>query len=564
MRPKVDRKWSFLTMSIALALSGVAMPTSGSRTKVRTPPRRSSSLPVDLKSIYSESHALLIGINRYPHLPKRKQLHYADFDAEELRDELILHYGFPPDHIHLLLTEKASKAAIEKELSGLANKKRVGKNDRILIFFSGHGQTVELPNKGAMGFLIPSDAEVDLADPTNAGPYLDTCIRMDSIWGLLQASPAKHALLLADACFGGLLVKQPRSLEKITPKVLAALSERRSRQAMSGGDSGQETEERPGLAHGVFTSKLLDELRARATTPDDVFTASELHNSVQRLVENFTESKQIPQFGDDDTAGDFLFITTRPQPVESKINGKDNAEMIKIPRGDFTMGSDEGDSDEKPVHHVNLDEYWIYKTPVTVAQYQKYSTATRKGMPEAPDWEWEGHGDHPIVNVSWDDADAYCREQGTRLPTEAEWEKAARGTDRHKFPWGNTFNASLLQTTKKALSNTLTALPVGSLHDMASPYGVLDMSGNVFQWVADWYDQDYYKKNLQVPNPVGPDTGTLHVLRGGPWTNHSPENFRVAKRNSYPTANSMNTIGFRCVSAPPAPRGRQRLIPQGG
>ncbi len=178
-----------------------------------------------------------------------------------------------------------------------------------------------------------------------------------------------------------------------------------------------------------------------------------------------------------------------PPPVVSaeKKNLKDGAEMLWIPAGQFLMGSTENDkdagSDEKPQHMVSLDGYWMYKNDVTVAQYRTFCQATRRQMPDAPSWGWRD--DHPMVNVTWDDANAYAEWAGASLPTEAEWEKAARGTDGRIYPWGNDWDASKCSNSTGSNDSPGQISPVGSFPAGVSPYGCLDMAGNVDQWCED-------------------------------------------------------------------------------
>jgi len=228
-----------------------------------------------------------------------------------------------------------------------------------------------------------------------------------------------------------------------------------------------------------------------------------------------------------------------------KVNVKDGATMVYVPAGEFTMGSkdNEGDEGEHPQRKVTLDAFYIYKTEVTVAQYRRFCTATKREMPPEPAWKWTE--DRPIVNVTWSDANDYAQWAGAALPTEAQWEKAARGTDGRLYAWGNKWAED---TSVHSVGKTA---PVGSCPKGASPYGALDMTGNVWEWCADWYDPDYYATSPLV-NPPGPKTGTTRVLRGGSWGFNVPEFFRVTYRNRCSPQCKYGDYGFRCVYVEPA------------
>jgi formylglycine-generating enzyme required for sulfatase activity len=184
----------------------------------------------------------------------------------------------------------------------------------------------------------------------------------------------------------------------------------------------------------------------------------------------------------------------------------------------------------------------MYKNDVTVSEYRKFCDATGRKMPEAHFWGWID--EHPMVNVTWYDAKAYADWAGISLPTEAQWEKAARGGDGRTYPWGFTWDAAKCSNSVGA-NNPGKTSPVGSFPAEASPYGCLDMAGNVWQWCADWYGEDYYK-NSPAKNPTGPETGTARVLRGGGWHNYNPDYFRAAYRY-YFTPMERDDGGFRCV-----------------
>ena len=202
------------------------------------------------------------------------------------------------------------------------------------------------------------------------------------------------------------------------------------------------------------------------------------------------------------------------------------------------MGSKTGSKDEKPVHTVQLDGFYMDIYPVTNVQYAKFVQAAG-----VRDWNLPaGYADHPVVGVSWGNAKAYCDWAGKRLSTEAEWEKSARGGDSRDYPWGKGFEVGNANALGAGYTNTS---PVGIFPSGKSPYGVLDMAGNVWEWVADWYDATYYAWG-NSSNPKGPDRGEHRVVRGGSWICHT-NYLRCTKRDHQPENYRSRFIGFRCV-----------------
>ena len=227
------------------------------------------------------------------------------------------------------------------------------------------------------------------------------------------------------------------------------------------------------------------------------------------------------------------------------------SDMALIPAGYFTMGSNAGSGVERPPHRVWLDAYYIDKNEVTNHQYQEFVKATGHARPAF--WEEDRFKapSQPIVGVSWDDAVAYCGWAGKRLPAEAEWEKAARGgVEGRRFPWGDegpTGKATFGQD-----ENTGRPTPVGQYPP--NGYGLYDMAGNVWEWCADWYDQNYYRISPER-NPKGPDRGQDRVIRGGSWIGSGmPEMhddvLRCAFRRRHPQDNGNDDFGFRCAKSP--------------
>ncbi len=245
-------------------------------------------------------------------------------------------------------------------------------------------------------------------------------------------------------------------------------------------------------------------------------------------------------------------IQREPTPRHEKTTSAQSQErsMAVVPAGEFTMGSVTGDADEQPVRRVYVDAFSMDRYQVSVGQYAKFLEATSQSAP--PDWSIMNksrHQSRPVVNVDWADADAYCTWAGKRLPTEAEWEKAARGADGRTYPWGNELPTAFHANMKKEKwSDHYVLSPVGMYEEGKSPYGIYDMAGNVWEWVSDWYDPDYYASSSSK-NPTGPLKGQSKVIRGGSWGS-GPRDLRSSDRDTHvPSARGLGT-GFRCARTP--------------
>ena len=249
-------------------------------------------------------------------------------------------------------------------------------------------------------------------------------------------------------------------------------------------------------------------------------------------------------------------------------SARDGMTLVYVPAGEFAMGKKAVDSiaicdqfhlncfldwftNQEPPHKIYLDAFWIDQTEVTNGMYAQCVQAGDCAVPVSiKSYTHESYfgnsqfDKYPVLFVTWDDAKAYCKWAGRRLPTEAEWEKAARGTDERTYPWGNDLPNDNAVNYRHARLDTI---PVGSIPKGASPYGVLDMAGNVWEWVSDWYDENYYAVSPKS-NPLGPDSGTHHVLRGGAFGS-GVYNITATFRFISKPEETYAWFGFRCAAS---------------
>ena len=262
-------------------------------------------------------------------------------------------------------------------------------------------------------------------------------------------------------------------------------------------------------------------------------------------------------------------------------------DMVLIPAGEFLMGSpadSDGLPDEQPQRSIFVGSVFLDRHEVTNEEYQAFVSAANHRMPENNNpastlWSNQapmpGIERHPVVNVSWNDAVAYCHWNGKRLPTEAEWEKAARGTDGRRYPWGNQWDIQLANSAsywagrtiefdsgadweafwvkgegakiakEKGLNGEVLTMPVGSFPAAVSPYGLVDMAGNAAEWVQDWYDPNYYR-SAPLTNPAGPVRGAIKSMRGGSWLKPAVS-LRTSDRDWGMLDSRPSGTGFRCA-----------------
>jgi len=266
--------------------------------------------------------------------------------------------------------------------------------------------------------------------------------------------------------------------------------------------------------------------------------------------------------------------TDAPTVVEYEVvvhvSPVDGADLVEVPGGELRVGDARGAFDERPVHTVRLSPFWIDRTEVTNARFEAF-VGSSEYEPVGP-WKWassEGAEAHPVRFVTWHDAAAYCAWAGRALPTEAQWELAARGVDGRTWPWGSDWSDDAART---GLDADAGPADVGSHPAGVSPYGAEDLAGNVWEWVADWYDRYAYEAREArgvVVDPTGPEDGaepearfvdsstaagnersTRKVIRGGGWAGPGPEMTRAARRTWGNPGYWLDDTGFRCATTP--------------
>ncbi len=517
----------------------------------------------------SNAYAVVVGISQYSEevIPR---VSYAVKDAQAIAALLETQAGIPKTHIKLLTDSKATLSGLRNHL-GEWLRLRVKPDSTVYVYFAGHG-TPNLQTQS--GAIVPWDGHPDFP----AGLY-----PLKELEDTLSALPTKDVIVFLDSCFSGgagrsVLPKGARPMGLQYPvlstgqvMVLAAAT---GTQISSDYDKAQ---------HGLFTHFLLAGLKGEADADkDQIVTLRELvpfvkervaHTAVEELNREQTptllpgeealmarsgiplarvvpggEARPVPVPAQAMEVARAPAYETPPVNLPKEMTGKDGAPMALVPAGDFLMGS----AADGPEHRVYLDLFYMDKFEVTAARYAKFMAATGRAQP----FFWEevnltSDGERPVIGVDWNDADAYCKWAGKRLPTEAEWEKAARGIDKRTYPWGNDDPTSQLANYsvdgKRAWQGMSTLSPVGSFEEGKSPHGIYDLAGNVWEWVADWYDASYYRFSPDR-NPPGPSKGPMKSIRGGAWLTPG-NNMRMSRRNFDPPVNRFLYVGFRCAQS---------------
>ncbi len=519
---------------------------------------------------YANSHALLIGAWDYPGTDD--DLQFVKQDIERLKIKL-KKIGFEEKKIKILLkTQDTSERKITTALHWLIN--NTNPEDRILIAYAGHGQTVN-----GLGYIVP----------TNISPQKENYpdfISMADIQAIYKIIPAKHLFIVFDSCFSGALFEDSKGDNTFSFNDFRSVSNylkvntfRKARQALTAGPADQTVP-----ADGPFMLSFVDAISTLAADGDQnkIITGSEVMN----WVKSNSGKTLSPDSGElaGHQRGDFIFFDARNSKIKVKeapqepILKRKNLEpikkvksrefiptppgMVRILAGSFTMGADpvvglkecekyyhrkckrSWYEDEGPPHEVVLDEFFIDKYEVTQEDFKEKMGTNLS--------EFKGKK-LPVDSVTWEEASMYCKMVGKRLPTEAEWEKAAKGGKNFSYFWGDSFesgysnfcdiNCEDVKKSKEFDDGYKNTAPIKQFKP--NGYGLFDTAGNVFEWVADWYSKGTYKsKNTE--NPKGPLNGKEKVVRGGSWS-YSPRYLRTTDRFKHPPLDRNSQIGFRCA-----------------
>ena len=506
--------------------------------------------------LYKDSYALVVGNGTYTN--GWDPLLGALEDVIDVAAALKTH-GF-----QVTLKTDLTKAEFERAFAEFVHNAGQDKDNRLLFYYAGHGSTEKTASGTELGSLVMVDAP--LSQKMNRALFALRSVDMKSLVTGAERIHSRHVLFVFDSCFSGTILNVRSQLE--TPESISDNIKYPVRQFITAGRAGETVPDR-----SVFKQTFLDLLEGRAKEPfpDGYITGEELGYYLKHKVPEYNAA-QHPQYGKIQDPnldkGDFVFVLANtdssegekslPRDVHLEKPSVPSASiptgMVLIPAGEFQMGSNTGDDDEKPVHTVYVDAFYMDKYEVTNAQYKKFLDENSEVEPPSA-WNNSTYPidkkNHPVV-VSWDAAMAYAAWAGKRLPTEAEWEKAARGgLAGKKYPWGDTIDSSMAHYGQ---SNYARATPGGKYP--ANEYGLYDMAGNVWEWCLDEYNKDFYvnspsqnplfgARNLEWLLDNYKSLKADRVLRGGAWNTPDP---RCAIRGQL-TLLTLYTAGFRCVRA---------------
>jgi formylglycine-generating enzyme required for sulfatase activity len=503
--------------------------------------------------------AVLVGVDNYQH--DISALQYAVADVRSLASALREVAGYPADHVFVLTSDAKgeqapTKANVAFRLGWLKDKVKPG--DEVIFFFSGHGMQME-----DNSFLLTMDA-----DPRNAQTLEATALSTKQVQKFLEEMKSSRLLVFVDACRndprktrgGGVALSKGLSRDLIVepttpPDAEAAPPATATFVSCSPGQKSYESAE---AGQGFFSKYLVEGLRGKAADEKGRITITGLQQFVEHEVPRATlsevKAKQDPYI-ELKGAGTSQWVLARraapsapltpsapvaatPAPQVALQGGANPAGLVvDVPAGSYTIGSTAAD-DEKPARAAQIAAFKIGKHEVTNAQFRAFVAATSHkaaGPWEAKAREWGE--DAPVVNVSWADAEAYCKWAGGRLPTEDEWEAAARGLQGRVYPWGDAWDGTRLVCGD---SGEMRPSAVGKKANGAASCGALDMAGNVAEWTASWYDR--YPGNSGVNSDYGQK---YRVVRGGSYAQIDAAAFRGATRARMAPTRFDDATGFR-------------------
>lgn len=527
---------------------------------------------------FTGSYALLVGVSQYKHWSSLPGVE-ADLKAMET---LFKAQGFEVETVRPM-----SIAGLQSTFYNFIQERGSSGTHRLVLYFAGHGMNlpVEWDKSRNMGYIV--SAEAPTLTEASTEEVRKFAMPLDSMSSFAKTAQARHILFIFDSCFAGEFLS--RGGEDTSDKYLDYLAAKPVRQFITAGAAGEVVPDQ-----SLFRRMLERGLGEAAADKnhDGYVTGTELKTYLIREVRARSGDTQTPLYGVSRDPGldqgDFIFKVVPPLPpsqgstpvpapvppppvtvpiptytpvpptpivqvIERKGLGKGNGiTVISLPGGTFTMGSNNGDGDEKPPHSVTVSAFRVMKTEVTVAQYRACHEAHPKDCTKPRSMQDEyfcnwGHKDrdnHPINCVDWHQAKAFAAWIGGRLPTEAEWEYAARGTEGREYPWGNGPEPSCERAVMAGCTRSETT-PVCSRPAGNTPEGLCDMAGSVWEWVEDRWG-NYPGPQEAQHNPLGPENGPLRVLRGGSWANVG-SNLRGAVRDRRDPTSRFSGQGFRVV-----------------
>jgi formylglycine-generating enzyme required for sulfatase activity len=465
--------------------------------------------------------ALVIGNGAYDDAPLQNPPNDAEAISRALRE-----CGFK-------VTEKIDADQREIEDAIRAFGKQIQRGGVGLFYYAGHGMQVKGTN-----YLIPVGTVVEAEDEVKY-----KAVDAGMVLSKMESAGNRVNIIILDACRNNPFARSFRSVGRGLKRMDAPTGSLLAYATAPGKMADDGTE-----GNGLYTSMLLKHMK----TPG--LQIELMLKRVRNDIIEATGGKQV-SWESSSLVGDFYFVLQPPEHTLPRLSTdvhEIDMEMVFIPSGYFTMGSKNGNRDEIPVHKVNLDSFYIDVYEVTADHYRACMDAGRCGEPAIGNYCTSGKpsaGDHPVTCVTWYQAEEFCLWAKKRLPTEAEWEKAARGTDERTYPWGEE------RLSKPNLRGGYGYTSSVGNFPGVSPYGVFGMAGNVWEWVQDNYDSEYYSYG-ERRNPRGPDEGREKVIRGGSWEDASAA-LRTSNRNKYPPHMGYFNVGFRCARD----AGRRSVLP---